>query len=147
MSEKIEIVHVDKVELMEIAWDIRHSVFTKEQGIPAELDKDGEDKHALNILLYVDGRVAGTGRMVIENKKGVLARIAVLREFRGRGYASEIVRALERYGVEQGVTKFELYPHRYLESFYNRLGYISDPDYSSNVAGHALIRMSKEVTQ
>ena len=143
MSEKIELIRVKDSELMKTVWDIRHSVFTVEQGIPAELDKDGKDDKALNVLLYVNDEVAGTGRIVIEKTKGVLARIAVLPAFRGKGYAAEIVRALEAYGLNNGVKEFELYPHSYLEKFYNRLGYASDPEFSSRVARHALIRMSK----
>lgn len=143
MDEKVEVIVANNEKLMDIVWNVRHKVFTVEQGIPAELDKDGEDSHATNILLNVQGRIVGTGRLVIKNGKGKLARIAVLDEFRGRGYASVIVRALEAHGEELGVDEFELYPHNYLEKLYQQLGYSRDPDYFSSVAGHKLIRMTK----
>lgn len=143
MGEKVEIIIANNEKLMNLVWDVRHTVFTIEQGIPAEDDRDGADGQATNILLNVQDEVAGAGRLIIKDSKGILARIAVLKKFRGKGHASTIITALEKYGEKVGVNEFELYPHEYLEKLYQRLGYSRDPDYSFNVAGYNLIRMCK----
>ena len=107
---------------------IRREVFVSEQGIPAELDADGRDTTGLHVLIY-DGEIAAaTGRACLENDEATLARIAVRREYRGHGLGGRVVRELERWAVEEGANRFVLYPHAYLESFY-------EPRLSENLRG------------
>jgi len=141
---KIEIFYSATDIKYESASKIRKTVFSDEQGIPYELDDDGYDKEAWHALFFVNNEPAGSGRLVINGEWGVLARIAVLKKHRGMGHAVKVIEALELKGVELGLRQFELYPHAYLESFYSNLGYITDPDYSEEVAGYKLIRMHKK---
>lgn len=137
------IIPADTPELMKVVWQIRNTVFTIEQQIPAELDKDGKDADAVNVLLREGEEWVATGRVATEGRLATLARIAVLPRFRGKGYAGFVVSALEGYARAKGAEIFDLYPHSYLEGFYQKLGYSRDPEYVSSVAGHQLIRMSK----
>lgn len=123
---------------------IRSEVFFKEQSIPKEVDNDGFDKEAWHALLYVNNEPAGSGRLVLKEQWGVLARIGVLKKHRGKGFAAKVIEALELKGVQLGIQQFELYPHAYLESFYANMGYMTDPAYSEEVAGYKLIRMYKK---
>ncbi|UII31781.1 GNAT family N-acetyltransferase [Fulvivirga ulvae] len=143
MNKKIEIKEAIGNHLMQQVAMVRKTVFTIEQGISEELDNDGKDPVATNLLLYVDGEVAGTGRIVVEKDKAVLARIAVLPGFRGKGYAKTIISELEKFGIGQGVNKFELYPHSYLKKFYESVGYVQEEERVYKVAGHELIKMFK----
>ncbi|HNP17200.1 MAG TPA: GNAT family N-acetyltransferase [Fulvivirga sp.] len=123
--------------------DIRKKVFTLEQGIPSAVDDDGYDNGAIHVLGVCNGQPVASGRLVINNNFGVLARIAVLPDYRGKGFAEHIVKALENEGRRRNLNSFELYPHIYLEKFYSNLGYQVDPKYKNNVAGYDLIRMFK----
>lgn len=143
MNAKIEIKEAMGEQLMKQVSMIRKAVFTGEQGISETLDNDGKDPVATNLLLYVEGAIAGTGRLVIEEGRGILARIAVLPDFRGRGYAKIIISELEQRGLRQGVREFELFPHRYLKQFYESVGYEQAEEKIYEVAGHELIRMIK----
>jgi predicted GNAT family N-acyltransferase len=128
---------------METAFAIRFEVFVREQGIPAELDLDGKDQQAHQVLVCSVGRGVATGRVLVsESGEAVLARIAVLPDFRGHGLGRIVVRELEAIAVEAGATSFRLHPHDYLERFYRDLGYTTVEGVDS-VGGHRLITMSK----
>lgn len=78
---------VQTAEDLATARAIRHQIFVQEQGIPAELDDDGLDDGAIHTLLRVDGKAVGTGRLVLSSTDtGILARIAVLTQYRGRQF-------------------------------------------------------------
>jgi len=130
-------------EEMETEFAIRLEVFVREQGIPAELDLDGKDQQAHQVLVCSAGRGVATGRVLVsDSAEAVLARIAVLPDFRGHGLGRIVVRELEAIAVEAGATSFRLHPHDYLERFYRDLGYGTVPGVDS-VGGHQLITMTK----
>lgn len=126
------------------AKNIRRAVFCEEQHIPDVLDSDGKDENAFHLIIYIDNKPVGVGRLLVEGTLGILSRIAVIKDFRKKGLASIIIKRLEQKGIEEGTNRFELYPHAYLESFYRSLGFILDPNYSEEVAGFKLIRMHKK---
>ncbi len=141
---KIELFHsINDLRYHDVKM-IRSQVFFEEQSIPKEADNDGYDKLAWHALLLVNNEPAGGGRLVVKEKWGILARIAVLKEHRGKGFAANVIEALELKGVQLGIQQFELYPHTFLETFYSNLGYVTDPTYSEEVAGYKLIRMYKK---
>jgi predicted GNAT family N-acyltransferase len=143
MTRDTEIKRILTPEEMESALAIRHEVFVREQGIPAELDFDGKDQQAHHVLVYSAGRGVATGRVLIaDGGQAVLARIAVLSDYRGHGLGHIVVRELEAIAVEAGATSFSLLPHRYLERFYQGLGYTTVPG-TDSVGGHELITMTK----
>jgi hypothetical protein len=43
------------------------------------------------------------------------------------------------------LSQFYLYPHAHLEKFYQSLGFITNKGYESEVAGHEIIKMEKEM--
>lgn len=55
---------------------IREAVFMQEQGVPTELEFDGLDGSAMQVLVAVNGRYVGTGRMLSD---GHIGRIAILK--------------------------------------------------------------------
>jgi predicted GNAT family N-acyltransferase len=136
---------------------IRVTVFVEEQHIPAEMEFDEEDPVCLHVLGKEDGVPVAAGRLVpvgsrsgtnrgaAQERAGNISRIAVLPEFRGRGYGKEVVRALENIARREGITYLYLHPHFYLEKFYSSLGYTTVPGEESSVAGHPLILMDKHL--
>ena len=83
--------------------------------------------------------------MVVSADEGVLARIAVLPEFRGRRLGQRVIRELEAIAEELGARRLSLKPHRHLESFYLSQGYETTAG-EETVAGHVLITMVKKLT-
>ncbi len=88
----IAIKHVDWQRAEALIRAVRHAVFIRELGIPAELEWDGRDAGSLHVLA-VDARGAavGTARMQAD---GHLGRMAVLKDRRGQGVGSQLLLSL-----------------------------------------------------
>ena len=124
---------------------VRREVFVEEQGIPAHLDSDGLDDVAFHVLCRSGDEVVGAGRLVaVDGSQGVIARIAVSPQFRGKGLGRLIVQELEAVAIAQGLATLSLQPHVHLEAFYQSLGYYTVP--GTDVVGeHELITMQKDI--
>lgn len=134
---------------------IRKAVFVMEQGIPEELEYDEYDSlNAEAVHLLVWGRekpsssqkAVATGRLILKAEgPASLSRIAVLRQHRGQGLGRAVVQRLEEHARRLGIAYLNLQPHYYLEEFYRKLGYSKIPGPRSNIAGHPLITMDKNL--
>ena len=145
MKEHLRVDQITSADDVAIAFLIRNEVFCCEQKIPAQLDQDGLDQEAFHVLAYSNDRPVATGRLVVgHNGQGFAARIAVLRDYRGRGVGRLVVRKLEELAEDMGVRSLELHPHYYLEKFYSELGYCTVSG-SEIVGTHKLITMTKEL--
>jgi predicted GNAT family N-acyltransferase len=99
---------------------IRHSVFTGEQNVPEELDFDGKDPEAVHVLVRGGALFVGTGRML---HNGHIGRLAVLKEYRGKGFGSEAVKALIEEAKRSGMKRVFLGAQMHAAGFYRRLGF------------------------
>ena len=63
-----------------LAFNIREEVFIKEQNVPKDLEIDGSDKYAKNMILTVDNKPIGTGRLIEIDNKIYIGRVAILKE-------------------------------------------------------------------
>jgi len=70
---------------------IRFTVFVEEQRVPPELEMDEHDAQSVHALAYAEGKVVGTGRLLPD---GHIGRMAVLKDWRGRGAGRALLRAL-----------------------------------------------------
>ena len=70
---------------------IRFAVFVEEQGVPPELEMDENDARCVHALAYSAGRAIGTGRLLPD---GHIGRMAVLKEWRGRGAGRALLQRL-----------------------------------------------------
>jgi predicted GNAT family N-acyltransferase len=99
---------------------IRNEVFTREQQIDQDADFDGQDGEAIHVLVTFSGEYAGTGRMLAD---GHIGRLAVLREYRGRGLGAEAVRALVREARDRGMKRVYLGAQKQAVGFYEKVGF------------------------
>jgi predicted GNAT family N-acyltransferase len=140
----IQIKIAANVSEMKDVHSIRSVVFTKEQNIPAELDIDGKDQKAMNLLVLIADKPIGTGRLYALNSHiGELARIAVIQEYRGSGVAKLIIEKLEVLAKKQGLKELTLWPHERLTDFYIILDFKVIHGQKQVVAGYRLIQMHK----
>ena len=102
--------------------NIRFTVFVEEQKVPEELEIDEYDKIATHILLYVDDKPVGTGRILLED--GHIGRIAVLKEYRKKHFGTMIMWFLVEKAREQNLDKVWLSAQLAVVDFYRRLGFI-----------------------
>lgn len=109
-------------------YGIRREVFVVEQAVPEEIEIDEHDAHARHVLARVDGRAVGTGRISVTDGRGRIGRMAVLRDWRGRGVGRAILEALMAAGREMGAVRFVLSAQCHAVPFYERSGFVAHGD-------------------
>lgn len=133
-------------EEIKIAIEIRKKIFVDEQGIPTELDSDGDDERSIHLLARTgaNNMAIGTGRLTMNGMQGTLSRICVIESHRNKGVAKQIVNELETIARHEGALTLSLTPHKYLQKFYESLGY-SATGHETEVGKYKLLVMTKRV--
>ena len=100
---------------------IRETVFIHEQGVPVELEWDGRDSSCAHVLAWNDrGEAIGTARM---QQNGTIGRMAVLKDWRGRGVGRALLQTLLDLAVRQGLPRVTLSAQTHALGFYERAGF------------------------
>ncbi|MDR3598681.1 GNAT family N-acetyltransferase [Clostridium sp.] len=136
------IKHYDS--LCEEAQYIRTEVFIKEQGFENEFD-EWDDK-VCHVVLFVDGKPAATGRLLLgkNNKTFVIGRVAVLQEYRKLHLGSKIISELESEAERLGGIRIELSAQCRAQGFYEKMGYVASGEtYLDEYCEH--INMGKQL--
>ena len=116
-------------KLPDEAYEIRIKVFIEEQGFENEFDSiDAEAVHFL--MKNDDGIPVATCRVFLDNKMNshVFGRLAVLKEFRGNGIGSDVVREALEYVKNSGGNRLMPHSQCHAVSFYEKLGFSSFGD-------------------
>ncbi|WP_025692924.1 GNAT family N-acetyltransferase [Paenibacillus zanthoxyli] len=144
-----EIVRVTTEEQLQQGLDIRKKVFVEEQNVPVEEEIDDFDKigpDVNHVLLIDDGISVATGRLTYYREgTAKMQRIAVLKEYRVKGYGRVLLLALEELARELGLETSILDAQCRAEEFYRKLGYevISEKPFYD--AGILHVRMQKKL--
>lgn len=100
---------------------VRTAVFIEEQRIPEREEWDDEDASADHALARsAAGDPIGTGRL---SDDGRIGRIAVLREWRGKGVGEALLRHLVERAAARGIAHLKLHAQSYAVPFYARAGF------------------------
>ncbi len=84
----------EEEDFLQKAYKIRDAVFIQEQNVDKFLEYDGLDESATHFLLECNGIPVGTARYR-ETDEGIkLERFAVLKEYRGKAFASLILKMM-----------------------------------------------------
>ena len=108
-------------------FQIRLEVFNKEQNVPYELDMDLAEFNG-EMFLYTDEseeNYVACARILYEKDRIHLGRVAVLKEYRGKGYATKMIYAIERIVKTMGVKEIYVEAQLTAKAFYEKLGYQS----------------------
>jgi predicted GNAT family N-acyltransferase len=74
------------------AFVIRMRVFVKEQGVPAEMELDRDDKDAIHFLATIVKKPVGTARLIMRHGNAKIGRMAVLKSWRRRGVGTTLLK-------------------------------------------------------
>jgi len=99
---------------------IRLTVFVGEQGVPPELEMDERDASCLHAIAFLGGRAAGTGRLLPD---GHIGRMAVLKEFRGKGVGGAVLEKLMEAAKQRGDREVVLSAQLHAAAFYGAHGF------------------------
>ncbi|MDR2166567.1 MAG: GNAT family N-acetyltransferase [Clostridiales bacterium] len=103
---------------------IRRVVFIEEQNVPYEEEGvPGEDEASWHLIVYSGGAAAATGRIFMNEGRFILQRIAVLKEFRGRGLGKLVTRKLIDKAFELGAKIIDISSQTHALSFYEAFGF------------------------
>ena len=117
----VEIRIVDWASYREALSSIRHTVFVEEQGVPVELELDGEDASARHAAAFSDDdRLVGTGRMLASGKIG---RMAVSQSMRRQGIGRALLDALVAEAKRLKLEEVSLGAQLPAVAFYERAGF------------------------
>jgi predicted GNAT family N-acyltransferase len=112
----------DRAEIRE-ALTLRERVFSGEQGIRPEADRDGRDDEALHVIAREDDTLVGTCRLIVSGEVALLGRLAVESSGRRRGIGKAVLEAAERSARAAGAKRIALHAQLPVRDFYERSGY------------------------
>jgi predicted GNAT family N-acyltransferase len=118
-----------RIELM--SWEqarahaspVRFAVFVEEQGVPREIELDEQDPLSVHAVVYEDGKPVATGRLLPD---GHIGRMAVLKEWRGRGLGALVLQRLMDRARERGDREVALSAQAHAVPFYRAQGFIPE---------------------
>lgn len=134
---RIELLNWDAAR--EWASPIRFRVFVDEQSVPAEIELDEHDAQSMHALAHTqDGQVVATGRLLPD---GHIGRMAVLREWRGKGIGGDILEGLVGEARRRGLREAVLSAQSHAIAFYLRHGFRAEgAEYMEAGIPHRLMR-------
>ena len=94
---------------------VRFKVFVDEQNVPEELEIDGYDDEATHVLILLDDKAIGTGRILAD---GHIGRVAVLKKYRGQGVGKLIMKKLIEWAQENQLKTLWLSSQWHAHGFY-----------------------------
>jgi len=105
------------------ALQIRGKVFIDEQNVSADIEIDDQDYTAEMFLLYEDDIPAATIRIIKEDNVYYFGRLAVLKEYRHKGYASNLLEYAENVLKERNIKEVYLHAQIAAKDLYEKNGY------------------------
>ena len=123
-TKEIAYIWLDGKGDLSLPFAIRIRVFCDEQGYTPEMEIDQQDQHAWHVLLTYSEKPIATGRIFWkEPEVMMLGRIAVERNWRGKGIGRLIVEEMSRKAAELGAHKLQLDAQCRAAGFYEKLGF------------------------
>ena len=117
--------------VLDEAFDIRRTVFCREQGIAEALEIDGEDRNCRHYLVRegLGGSAIATTRvMTLGESAAKIQRVAVLKPYRGQGVGEALMRRTIDDLRARGFREAVVHAQTYVEAFYRRLGFLTQGD-------------------
>lgn len=143
----MEIKRINNEEELEKAFAIRKEIFVEEQGVGLEDEFDQFDtleSGTVHILMVIDGKPAGTGRVNFFDDYGKLERICIRKDYRKNGCGKGLVQAMEEIVHRFPKRKVILHGQVQAAGFYEKLGYrISSDSFMEEGIAHYV--MEKEL--
>ena len=123
--QNYEIQSDDWARLAADAKPIREQVFIQEQHISPEDEWDADDATALHAVLFDrEGRPLGNARLLQPSPSmAKVGRMAVLKDVRGQGIGSRLLKALLRCAQERDHQEVRLSAQKSAEKFYAAHGF------------------------
>jgi predicted GNAT family N-acyltransferase len=120
MSSEFHIERVDWKEHQTELEAIRDKVFVVEQGIPKEIESDGQDPEAWHFIGFHQGEAVACARLLYNGKIG---RMSVLPQYRGLHFGRMMLDYIVSSASELGISRLYLHAQAHAAGFYRRAGF------------------------
>lgn len=109
------------------ALEVRIRVFVTEQHGPLADEPDAWDPQAQHFIVQAQGKTVGTARLY-QPYPGTakIGRVALLPEYRGRGWGARLLQTLLQAAQAQEFTQIILDAQVHAQPFYTRLGFLPE---------------------
>lgn len=119
---------------------IRREVFVQEQGVPEDLEWDGEDDRAHHWLATDNGEPVGTVRML---RDGHIGRMAVRKPYRSKGVGKDLLLRVIRHAKLQNLREVWLNAQLSAVGFYEQFGFVTyGPEFMDAGIAHRSMRLT-----
>lgn len=108
-----------------ICMAIRMEVFVFEQNVPAEDEWDAFDRTATHFFARADGKPVATARLREENGTAKIERMAVRRDYRGKGVGDALLAFVMDHARSKGFAAAMLSAQVQAIPFYEKLGFVA----------------------
>ena len=102
---------------------VRFTVFVEEQGVPRDIELDEQDSQSIHAIAYEGSHAVGTARLLPD---GHIGRMAVLKEWRGRGIGGLMLTRLLERAKERGQPEVALSAQIHAVPFYRAHGFVEE---------------------
>jgi len=99
---------------------IRFTVFVEEQGVPIDIELDGQDVLSVHAIVFDEEKPVATGRLLPD---GHIGRMAVLKDWRRRGIGALMLQSLMERAKERGYPEVALSAQVQAVPFYRAHGF------------------------
>lgn len=123
MKPRITVKRISSEKELAQAMRIRIRVFVREQGVPAEIELDEDDKRALHLLASLGGRAVGTARIVMRGGQAKIGRMAVLKSHRRKKIGRNLLTRAVMTAKKQGAREVYLHAQVAVVGFYESAGF------------------------
>ena len=121
--DKLEIRPIKNKRELEQVIEIRKQVFVKGQDVPLDLEVDGLDTKADHMIVYFNDLPIGCARIRTNDDIAKLERIAILEEYRNRGFGKQLTRYLINYCKNKDYKEIYMHSQTYVSDFYKKFGF------------------------
>lgn len=119
----MKLVHaVNQNEIFAVI-NIRKTVFMIEQNVDVIEELDDKDYEALHYLVSDNDVMVATARVYFENDTAVIGRVAVLEEYRKKGYASFVIKEIIKVIKNTDCKVIHIGAQTQALGFYEKLGF------------------------
>jgi predicted GNAT family N-acyltransferase len=103
--------------------NIREKVFIQEQKVMPELEWDGMDEKSIHFLVFKEKEAIGCGRALVIKNQMQLGRMAVLKEYRGEGVGSALIKKAMTTAKLNQLTTIYIGAQCHAIDFYKKFGF------------------------
>jgi predicted GNAT family N-acyltransferase len=106
------------------AYLVRGIVFIEEQNCPYEIEFDEYDyDSSIHILGQYNQEPIAAGRIRLIDKYAKLERLAVRKNFRGKGFGLDLLKYMMDVSIKKGVSSIKIHAQVRLRDFYKKVGF------------------------